>query len=410
MTEDASIKQNNYKSRQLGPVAMMVFISILCAFPMMATDMYLPATPVIKEQLNTTVELVNSTLSSFFFIISFSGLLFGPLSDRFGRKPVILTTITIYVLASLACAFSPNIYILLVSRIFQAIGCGSGMAVPAAVVKDYFPAEKKEKAFAIIGALTGFVPMIAPIFGAKILEYTSWRGIFFFLAFLGFITLIFAFMFKETNHDMSDESIPASMLKLGVVLKNLAFTRLVFLFSMAPFGMMAFIGISSFIFQQTFGLNEFQYSIYFSINAVISVVAALAYIRISQIIKPLIILTATFTMSILSGILTIFFGGLHPMLFLGSIAIASAAFALQRPPSMNLLLEQQDKNIGSATSLMNCIMGSFGSLGLVIISFNWSSRVFVLGVINLIVGILSTAFWVYARKRCRIPKSMMPAH
>ncbi len=408
MIEEASVKQNNCKSRQLGPSAMMVFISILCAFPMMATDMYLPATPIIKDQLNTTVELVNATISSFFFIISFSGLLFGPLSDKFGRKPVILTTISIYVLASLACALSPNIYILLVSRVFQAVGCGSGMAVPAAVVKDYFPAEKKEKAFAIIGALTGFVPMIAPIFGAKILQYTSWRGIFFFLAFLGFITLIFAFMFKETNHDLSDESIPASMLKLGVVLKNLAFTRLVFLFSMAPLGMMAFVGISSFIFQKTFGLSELQYSIYFSVNAGISVIAALAYIRISQIIKPLIIVTVSFAMSILGGLLTILFGGLHPMLFLGSIAIGSAAFALQRPPSMNLLLEQQDKNIGSATSLMNCFMGSFGSLGLVIISFNWSNRILVLGVINLTLGILSTIFWVYAKKRCKIPKSMLP--
>ncbi|MGD9161745.1 MAG: multidrug effflux MFS transporter [Desulfobacteraceae bacterium] len=407
MVEDSSIKQNINTSRQLNPVAMMVFISILCSFPMMATDMYLPATPMIKEQLNTSVELVNSTLSTFFFIISFSGLLFGPLSDRFGRKPIILTTISVYVLASLACVFSTNIYFLIVSRVFQAVGCGSGMAIPAAIVKDFFPPEKKEKAFAVIGALTGFVPIIAPVFGAKILEYTSWRGIFFILAILGFITLVFAFFFKETNHDRSDESIPASMMKLGVVLRNLDFTRLVFLFAMAPLGMMAFVGISSFIFQQTFGLSEFEYSIYFAVNAGISVLAALAYIRISQIVKPLLIITVSFAMSIVSGSFTILFGELHPALFLFSIAIGSSAFALQRPPSMNLLLEQQDKNTGSATSLMNCFMGSFGSLGLVIISFDWANRIFVLGVINITLGILSTLFWLYAKKRCKIPKSMM---
>jgi DHA1 family bicyclomycin/chloramphenicol resistance-like MFS transporter len=281
------------------------------------------------------------------------------------------------------------------------------MAIPAAIVKDFFPPEKKEKAFAVIGALTGFVPIIAPVFGAKILEYTSWRGIFFILAILGFITLVFAFFFKETNHDRSDESIPASMMKLGVVLRNLDFTRLVFLFAMAPLGMMAFVGISSFIFQQTFGLSEFEYSIYFAVNAGISVLAALAYIRISQIVKPLLIITVSFAMSIVSGSFTILFGELHPALFLFSIAIGSSAFALQRPPSMNLLLEQQDKNTGSATSLMNCFMGSFGSLGLVIISFDWANRIFVLGVINITLGILSTLFWLYAKKRCKIPKSMM---
>ncbi len=408
MIEDSTIKQKIFTPRQLSPAAMMVFISILSSFPMMATDMYLPATPLIKEQLNTSIELVNLTLSSFFIIISLSGLLFGPLSDRFGRKPVILTTISVYVVASLACAVSTNIYMLLVARVFQAIGCGSGMAIPAAIVKDYFPPEKKEKAFAIIGALTGFVPIIAPIFGAKILDYTTWRGIFFILAFLGFITLVFAFLFKETNHDRSDESIPASMMKLGVVLKNLAFMRLVILFAMAPLGMMAFVGISSFIFQQTFGLSEFEYSIYFAVNAGISVLVALAYIRISQIIKPLTIIAVSFAISIVSGILTVLFGGLHPALFLGSIAIGSAAFALQRPPSMSLLLEQQDKNTGSAASLMNCFMGSFGSLGLVIISFSWSNRILVLGAINIILGILSTLFWIYAKKRCRIPKGMLP--
>ncbi len=403
-----TVESNHVNSRQLGTTAMMLFVSILCAFPMMATDMYLPAVPLIKEQLNTTVALVNWTLSPFFAIISFSGLIFGPLSDRFGRKPIILVTISMYALSSLACAFSPNIWVLIISRVFQAIGCGSGMAIPAAIVKDYFPAEKKEKAFALIGALTGFVPMIAPIFGAMLLKYTEWRGIFFFMFLLSFSTLVFAFFFKETNHDRSDESIPASLSKLWVVLQNLDFARLIILFALAPIGMMGFVGISSFIFQETFGLSEMQYSIYFSVNAGISVFAALAYIRVSQIIRPLTIITLSFVLSIVSGVLTILFGEFHPALFLGAIAIASAAFALQRAPAMSLLLEQQDKNTGSATSLMNFVFGIFGSLGLVFISLDWSNRIFVLGLLNLVLGIISTLFWYYTRNKCKIPKSMAP--
>ncbi|NLD38759.1 MAG: multidrug effflux MFS transporter [Desulfatiglans sp.] len=404
--ENISINQNEINSGQLSVGVMMVFVSILTAFPMMATDMYMPALPSIKDQLNTTIELVNLTMSGFFFVISISGLFFGSLSDRFGRKPVIMVSLTLYVAASAACAISTTIYFLIISRLFQAIGCAGGMAVSTAIIKDFFPPEKKEKAFAIIGALTGFVPVTAPILGAWILKFTSWRGAFVVLAFLGVITLIFGLFYKETNTDLSKDSIPASLGKLFVVLFNPSFARLVLLFSFAPLGMMAFVGISSFIFQQTFGLSEQAYSYYFATNAAISVLVAIAYIRISQFIKPLTIITGSFALSIASGILTILFGGLHPMLFLGSIAVGSAAFALQRPPSMNLLIEQQDKNTGSASSLMFCFMGTLGSIGLVIISMDWSNRIVVLGVINMLLGIMSLFFWLYTKNRCKIPKNM----
>ncbi len=391
---------------QLSVGVMMVFVSILTAFPMMATDMYMPALPSIKEDLNTTVELVNVTMSGFFFVISIAGLLFGPLSDRYGRKPVIMVSLTLYVLASISCAISSNIYFMIVSRLFQAIGCAGGMAVSTAIIKDFFPPEKKEKAFAIIGALTGFVPVTAPILGAWILVFTSWRGAFVVLALLGFITLIFGLFYKETNLELSEDSIPASLGQLFVVLFNPAFARLVFLFALAPLGMMAFVGISSFIFQQNFGVSEQVYSYYFAANAFVSVIVAISYIRISQIIKPMTIITGSFIMSIISGILTILIGELHPALFLASIAICSAAFALQRPPSMNLMIEQQDKNAGSASSLMFCFMGTFGSLGLVVISMDWSNRIVVLGVMNVVLGVLSTLFWLYSKNRCRIPKNM----
>ncbi len=406
MTEESLTKPNNISPGQLSSGMMMVFISILSAFPMLATDMYLPAIPSIKGQLNTSVELVNLTISVFFITISLSGLVFGPLSDRFGRKPVIFITITVYILASLGCALSPNIYYLIIFRIFQAIGCASGVSISTAIVKDFFPPEKKEKAFAVIGALTGFVPVVAPILGAQILKFTSWRGAFIFLALLGVVSLVFSFFYKETNLERSDESIPASMAKLFVVLRNPAFTRLVFLFALAPLGMMAFVGISPTIFIDGFGVSEQTYTFYFAANAVVSIIAALAYIRVSQIIKPMYIITGSFMMSIFSGISTIFFGELHPMLFLLSIAIGTSSFSLQRPPSMNLMIEQQDRNTGSASSLMFCFMGMFGSLGLVIISMDWGNRIFVLGVINVLLGLLSTFFWLYAKNRCRIPKSM----
>ncbi len=385
---------------------MLIFVAILTAFPMLATDMYLPAVPSIQDHLHTSVKLVNFTLVAFFVIISITGLLFGPLSDRYGRKPIIIPGIGIFVVASLVCALSPNIYVLIGARIFQAAGCGAGLAIATAIVKDYFPAEKKEKAFAIIGALTGFVPAIAPSIGEQILRFTNWRGIFVILALLGVVTLIFSLLYRETNDDLSDESIPASLMNLLVVLKNPSFSRLVILFSLAPLGLMAFVGISPTIFIKGFGVSGSAYSLYFGTNAVICVLAALAYIRISQFVKPMKLISVSFIMCFTSGILLVTIGEIHPALFLASIAVSSSAFSLQRPPSMNLILEQQDRNTGSASSIMNSLMGLLGSMGLVIISLEWSNRIFVLGVINIILGLFSFFFWQYTKKRCRIPASM----
>jgi DHA1 family bicyclomycin/chloramphenicol resistance-like MFS transporter len=398
---------NVQSSKQLGSSTMMVFITLLSAFAMMATDLYLPAVPTMKDQLNTTVELVNLTLVLFFMCMSISSLIMGPLSDRLGRKPVLMACIVIYIIASLACALSPNIYFLIVARAFQAIGCGAGMTISASIVKDFFPPEKKEKAFAIMGAMSGSIPIIAPVVGAQILRFTTWRGEFVVLMIMGLITLVFGIMFKETHFDRSSESVPVSILRLFVVLRNPSFTRLVNLFSIAPLGMMAFIGISNFIFIERFGVSEQAFSFFFAGNAVISVCGSLAYIPLSRLINPMTIISECFVFTIVSGLLVTTIGRLSPYLFILSVAIGTLSFTMVRPPSMNLMLEQQDEDTGSASSLISFFMTILGSFSLWFISKNWSDRVLVLGLMYTIIGIFTTIFWLYAKRRCRIPKNFM---
>jgi DHA1 family bicyclomycin/chloramphenicol resistance-like MFS transporter len=390
--------------RQLGSGAMLLFVALLTAFPMLSTDLYLPALPSISEQLNTTVELVNLTLVIFFIFISISALVCGPLSDRLGRKPVLLSGVTLFFIASIACALSANIHILILSRAFQAMGAGAGVSISTAIVKDYFPPDKKEKAFALISALVGVVPIVAPVIGAQLLKWMSWRGAFFGFALTGLIIILLGIRFQETHTRRSTESVPVSVLRLFFVLRNPAFARLLVLFALSPLPMFAYVGISAILYIQDFGLTEQQFSLYFAGNALVVIAGSFVYLYLAKFIRPVTILTASFVISFISGILIITIGGTHPLLLLLSTATGTLGFSIQRPPSLNFMLEQQDTDTGSASALMNSLMMFVGSFGLYLVSLEWENRFVVLGTMFAVINIVGWLFWLYAKRHCRIPR------
>lgn len=386
---------------------MLLFVALLAAFPMLSTDLYLPSIPSIRNDLNTTVELVNLTLVVFFIFLSASMLIYGPLSDRFGRKPVLLVGVGIYTIASLACFLSSNIHFLILSRVFQAVGAGAGMATATAIVKDFFPPDKMMKAYALISALTGIVPIIAPSIGALLLNWMSWRGAFAALSLFGLVVYIFVLFFKETHFDRSTASIPASIFRLFVVLKNPSFSRLFVLFSLPSFPLLAYIGVSATIYIQGFGLTEQQFSLYFAASAIVSVAGSVFYIYLARYARPMSIITGGFVMSLVSAALLLWIGGRHPMFLLFSIAIGMLSFSLQRPPSMQLMLEQQERDSGSASSLIGSLVMFVGSSGLYLVSLEWENRIFVLGMMLGVTSICSFLLWLYTKRHCRIPRNFL---
>lgn len=383
---------------------MLIFVALLASFPMLSTDLYLPAVPAIKEQLNTTVQLVNSTLVFFFIFLSISTLICGPLSDRFGRKPVLLIGVGLYFIASVACFFSNDIYILILARMFQAVGAGAGMAIASAIVKDFFPPNKMEKAFAVIGALVGIVPITAPVIGAQLLKWVSWRGAFAILSLIGLTVFIFVLFFKETHHNRSTDSVPVSIFRLFVVLKNPSFSRLAVLFSLTTLPLLAFVGVSAIVYIKGFGLSELQFSLYFAANAIVSIVGSFFYIYIARFIRPMNILTTSFILLLTSAVLVIIIGGRHPMSLMLSIAVGMFGASLQRPPAMNLMLAQQDKDTGSASSLISSLKMFAGSFGLYLVSLEWENRVLVLGIMFTVISAIGFLLWLFAKQRCRIPE------
>ena len=115
----------------------------------------------MSEQLGCSVALVNLSLVVFFIFVSISSVFWGPLSDKYGRKRILLIGVPLYVVSSIFCVLSQNVFQLITARIFQAIGAGASMAVNLAIVKDVFPGKKRERTLAFVTVLTGVIPVVA---------------------------------------------------------------------------------------------------------------------------------------------------------------------------------------------------------------------------------------------------------
>jgi DHA1 family bicyclomycin/chloramphenicol resistance-like MFS transporter len=168
--------------------------------------------------------------------------------------------------------------------------------------------------------------------------------------------------------------------------------------------LLGFISVSSFIFIRHFGVSEEAFGLYFGSIAMLFVVGGPTYLLLQRFFKPLPIITVCYFGSLLSGTLLLTIGQMSPVLFAVSIACGYFAVSISRPPSNSLLLEQQDSDTGSASSLIQASFVLTGSMGMLLVSYDWGNRIVILGIMNLVLGLGGLYLWLYTKTRCRVPK------
>ena len=387
------------KQHFFGKKSMIAMLAVLSAFPPLSTDLYLPALPHMMEILNASQSAVNMSLSLFLIFFALGILFWGPVSEKFGRKPVLLTGLVLYIAGSTGCALSTNVTMLIMSRILQAFGGGAAEAVATAMVKDMFTGHKRESVLALVMSMVVVAPVIAPILGAFILKYMSWRVIFWALTGFSCITFLLSIQLDETLEDRYEGNVLRSIGRLGVVLKNPGFSSLLGIFSMAPLPLMAFIAASAFIYINGFGMSEQQYGFYFGFNALGSLVGPLLFIRLSKWIHSRTIITVSYFILAISGIVLEFFGTSSPNVFALTMFASTIGVSMMRPPSANMLLSQQDGDTGSAASLINFTALFMGSIGMFLISLEADALISTLGIMQILVGVTCGIAWLVIKNR-----------
>lgn len=170
-----------------------VILTALVAFGPLSTDMYLPSLPAMKAEFGASVSDVQLTLSIFLAGFAVSQLLYGPLSDRFGRRPILIFGIFAYGIASVACFLATSIEMLIVARFFQAFGACSGPVLGRAIVRDVFGQDRAAQVLAYMGSAMALAPAVAPLAGGYLQVWFGWQASFVFLAGFAFLLVLLVF-------------------------------------------------------------------------------------------------------------------------------------------------------------------------------------------------------------------------
>ena len=187
----------NLKEPNMGAV-LPVLVSA-SSVSIMSTDMYTPSLPHLPDYFGTTPEVVNLTIILNIFVFGISLLIYGPLSDRFGRRPILLAGMAGFVISSVLCGAAQSIEQLIGARILQGMSAAVEMVLALAVIRDLYDEAGQVRAFAIYGMALAIAPGLAPIAGGYIHVFLGWRAVFFIIALLGFcVTLLIWGLLPET--------------------------------------------------------------------------------------------------------------------------------------------------------------------------------------------------------------------
>jgi len=272
---------------------LVVFLGMLTAITPLATDLYLPALPIMPDELNTTASNIQMTIGVMTFGVAIGQLFGGPISDTMGRKLPLIIGNLLCVISGIICAYAPSIEILLLGRFLQGLTGSVGVVISKAIARDFASGQELTKLFALLMMVNGLAPVLAPLVGGQLLLFTTWRVIFVILALFSTILLVGSFLFRESlpKEKRITGGIGTAAKNYIKLIKDKPFLgqTLIQLFAFGAF--FSYISGSSFVYQNIFQLSAQEFSYLFGINSCGIILASAISGRISNVITSQQLLT-----------------------------------------------------------------------------------------------------------------------
>jgi MFS transporter, DHA1 family, multidrug resistance protein len=347
---------------------IILILGLLTAIGPLSIDMYLPAFPSIAKSLHSTISEVTLSLSGFFLGISIGQLLYGPLLERFGRKKPLYVGLCFYFLASIGCAIAGSVQVLIILRLFQALGGCVGLVAGRAMVRDLFDVEEIAKIFSLLMLVVSVSPIIAPTLGGYITSALGWRYVFVVLIFVVLVILLGTYLFlpESKKPDASFSLKPIPIVKnFIVIIKCPQFLTYTLTGSISYAGLYAYISGAPFVFMELFKVSYTQFGWIFALIAMGLIGAsqannlALKYYNSEQIVRIASFIQCITGVTLFSITLL---GWNSQFLTICLIFIFLSCQGFIFPNSTALALSPIKYNIGSASALIGSIQMTMGAI------------------------------------------------
>jgi DHA1 family bicyclomycin/chloramphenicol resistance-like MFS transporter len=254
-----------------GTFALTTLLAALSAIGPLTTDMYLPSLPDIARQLNASTAQAQFTISAYLIGFAVGQIFYGPVSDRHGRKPILIAAIALYCIASLACSLSTSIEMLIVARAWQALGGCGGIVLARAIVRDIYSGARAGRELSLIASVMALAPVLAPIAGGFLQTYFGWRAVFFTLVAAGFagVGIVWAALPETLKLRAAEPLSMTSILRsYRLVARNPAYLAYLGITAASYAGLFVWISAAAFVLQDLYRLSPSDFGIAFALGSV----------------------------------------------------------------------------------------------------------------------------------------------
>ncbi|WP_407407715.1 multidrug effflux MFS transporter [Peribacillus sp.] len=364
------LKETIYTSNKMPTTKklwMALMLGSFAAIGPLSLDMYLPGLPTLADDLQSSTSLAQLSLTACLLGLALGQIYLGPLSDAKGRRTPLIISLSIYSVSSLLCAFAPSIEMLLLLRFIQGAAGAGGIVISRAIVRDLFSGTDLTKFFSMLMLVNGAAPILAPVLGGQLLQFTSWRGVFIVIFALSVIMVAAAFWgIEETlKRDLrSTGGITNTIRTFGDLLKNRVFMGYALSQGFVTAAMFAYISGSPFVLQNIYGISPQTFSLIFAMNGIGIIIASQTTGRLAGKIKEEKLLQIGLGLALFGGIIllmSIILGvGIAGILIALFLSVSSVGIV--GTTSFALAMQDQGKTAGSASALIGLLPFVLGSL------------------------------------------------
>jgi len=349
-----------------GPRRLVPLLAAFTALVVLTTDVYMPVLPRLADDLATNAAAAAATLSAVLVGVAVGQVVIGPLSDAVGRRLPLLVGGLAYAVAHVLSALAPSIGTLLALRFATGLAAAACIVVTRAIVADVYPGAAAGRAFATLAAVASIAPVVAPLLGGALALFTGWRGMFVVLACAAVALVAYAWRALPETLAVGDRIAPragALTRELGAVLAVRPF--LAHLGAVAAVGAVLFgyIGASSFVLQEGYGLSPQQYSLVFALNAVGIVAASMGTRQLVARVGSARILAAGHAASVVgAGVLGAGVAAHHLAVTMAGLFLAIASIGFIFPSATTLAMGSTRSMAGAASGLLGIAQFTVGAI------------------------------------------------